>query len=132
MHSPVQRTKYPQPRCCGELLGHVAQSAADGPTTKYEEGIDKNRAHVDGIDGISTRNGDGGINSIDPNELLCDPLNNFAPVYPWNFVRTNTVFGVIHRAGGYTGWSDKPPSYSSVVTHSGSHKKAGRARRVLS
>jgi hypothetical protein len=37
-----------------------------------------------------------------------------APVYPWNFVRTNTIFGVVHGAGGYTAWSDKHPSYSSV------------------
>jgi hypothetical protein len=29
-------------------------------------------------------------------------------------VRTNTIFGVIHKAGGYTAWSDKHPSYSSV------------------
>ena len=36
------------------------------------------------------------------------------PVYPWNFVRTNTIFGVIHAAGGYTAWSDKHPSYSAV------------------
>ena len=32
-----------------------------------------------------------------------------APVYPWNFVRTNTIFGVVHAAGGYTAWSDKHP-----------------------
>jgi hypothetical protein len=36
------------------------------------------------------------------------------PVYPWNFVRTNTIFGVIHAAGGYTAWSDKHPAYSAV------------------
>ena len=35
-------------------------------------------------------------------------------MYPWNFVRTNTIFGVIHAAGGYTAWSDKHPAYSSV------------------
>jgi len=29
-------------------------------------------------------------------------------------VRTNTIFGVVHAAGGYTAWSDKHPSYSSV------------------
>jgi hypothetical protein len=33
---------------------------------------------------------------------------------PWNFVRTNTIFGVVHQAGGYTAWSDKHPAYSSV------------------
>jgi len=42
--------------------------------------------------------------------LIRDPKKNCAPVYPWNFVRTNTIFGVVHGAGGYTAWSDKHPS----------------------
>ena len=29
-------------------------------------------------------------------------------------MRINTIFGVIHKAGGYTASSDKHPSYSSV------------------
>ena len=40
---------------------------------------------------------------------------NCNAVYPWNFVRENTIFGVIHSAKGYTAWSDKHPSYSSVA-----------------
>ncbi len=40
--------------------------------------------------------------------------NGCAPIYPWDFVRTNTIFGVIHGAGGYTARSDKHPSYSAV------------------
>ena len=56
--------------------------------------------------------GDGGINSIDATRLVRD--ENCDPVYPWNFVRINTIFGVIHDAGGYTAWSDKHASYSSV------------------
>jgi hypothetical protein len=43
---------------------------------------------------------DGGIQSIDPLKLERDPSNNCAPVYPWDFVRTNTIFTVIHAAGG--------------------------------
>jgi predicted amidohydrolase len=42
--------------------------------------------------------GDGQINSIDPAKLPRDPASNCNPVYPQNFVRTNTVFGVIHKA----------------------------------
>lgn len=34
-----------------------------------------------------------------------------APVYPHDYLRTNTVFGVIHAAGGYTAWIDKHPVY---------------------
>ena len=57
---------------------------------------------------------DGGVKSIDPTRLVRDPLNGCAPVYPWNFIRTNTIFGVIHAAGGYTAWSDKHPVYNAV------------------
>jgi hypothetical protein len=86
-----------------------------GTSTEYEEGIDKDQTFLNGIDGVSTASGDGGINSIDPTKLPRDPAKNCAPVFPWNFVRTNTIFGVIHAAGGFTAWSDKHPAYSSVA-----------------
>jgi hypothetical protein len=38
------------------------------------------------------------------------------PVYPWEFVRANSIFSVIHQAGGYTAWSDKHPAYSSAAS----------------
>jgi hypothetical protein len=38
-------------------------------------------------------------------------------VYPWDFVRVNSIFSVIHNAGGYAAWSDKHPAYSSVAGH---------------
>ena len=84
-----------------------------GTSTEYEEGIDIDQSHLNGID--SGTSGDGGINSILAARLPRDPANNCAPVYPWNFVRTNTIFGVIHGAGGYTAWSDKHPAYGSVA-----------------
>jgi len=94
--------------------GTCTPNVPNGTTTEYEEGIDKNQSFLNGIDGVSTANGDGGINSIDPNKLVRDPFKNCAPVYPWNFVRTNTIFGVAHAAGRYTAWSDKHASYSAV------------------
>ena len=94
--------------------GPCTAGRPNGTSTEYEEGIDINQKFLNGIDGISTKNGDGGITSIDPARLVRDPFNNCIPVYPWNFVRTNTIFGVIHSAGGYTAWSDKHPAYSSV------------------
>jgi Type I phosphodiesterase / nucleotide pyrophosphatase len=98
----------------GLAAGTCIPNAPNGTTTEYEEGIDQNQQFVNGIDGVSTANGDGGIGSIDPRKLIRDPFNNCAPVYPWNFIRTNTIFGVIHAAGGYTAWSDKHPAYSAV------------------
>jgi hypothetical protein len=84
-----------------------------GTRTEYEEGIDLDQSLINGgIPGASLI--DGGIKGIDSTRLPRDPANGCAPVYPWNFVRTNTIFGVIHKAGGYTAWTDKHPSYSSV------------------
>jgi hypothetical protein len=82
-----------------------------GTRTEFDEGIDINKLL---LNGGAPAGVDGGIASIDPKKLERDPAHNCAPVYPWNFVRTNTIFGVVHTAGGYTAWSDKHPSYLSV------------------
>ena len=82
-----------------------------GTTTEFDEGIDINQSLLNGgAPGASLT--DGGIASIDAKRLERD--RSCLPVYPWNFVRTNTIFGVIHQAGGYTAWTDKHPAYSSV------------------
>ena len=86
-----------------------------GTTSEYEEGIDIDQTKVNGgAPGAALT--DGGINSIDPQKLIRDPNNGCSPVYPWNFVRTNSIFSVIHGAGGYAAWSDKHPAYSSVAS----------------
>ena len=90
--------------------GPCGLSNVTGTTTEFDEGIDIDQTQLNG----GAASGDGGIASIDANRLERDPKQGCAPVYPWNFVRTNTIFGVIHGAGGYTAWSDKHPSYSSV------------------
>jgi hypothetical protein len=91
-----------------------------GTTTEYEEGIDLDQTKLNGgAPGASLT--DGGIASIDPTRLVRDPAAGCAPVYPWNFVRVNTVFGVIHKAGGYTAWSDKHPAYSAIGGPGGSN-----------
>ena len=84
-----------------------------GTRTEYEEGIDIDQTKLNGgAPGASLI--DGGLNSIDTKRLIRDPNNGCSPVYPWNFVRTNSIFSVIHKAGGFTAWSDKHPAYSSV------------------
>jgi hypothetical protein len=84
-----------------------------GTTTDNDQGIDLNDNLLNGgAPGAGLT--EGGIASIDPKKLSRDPQNGCAPVYPWNFIRTNTLFGVIHAAGGYTAWIDKHPSYSFV------------------
>lgn len=85
-----------------------------GARTEYEEGIDLDQSKLNGgAPGAGLT--DGGIAAIDPRRLPRDPAAGCAPVYPWNYVRTNTVYGVLHAAGAYTAWADKHPSYSSVA-----------------
>jgi Type I phosphodiesterase / nucleotide pyrophosphatase len=85
-----------------------------GTTTEYEEGIDIDQTKVNGgAPGASLT--DGGINSIDSKRLVRDPNNGCNPVWPWDFVRANTIFSVIHQAGGFAAWSDKHPAYSAVA-----------------
>jgi hypothetical protein len=92
----------------------TAGAAATGFSTEFDEGIDIDKTKLNGgAPGAGLT--DGGIASIDQTKLDRDPRAGCAPVYPWNFVRTNTIFGVIHAAGGYTAWSDKHPSYSAVA-----------------
>jgi hypothetical protein len=89
-----------------------AGTAPTGSTTEFDEGIDYDQTK---LNGGAPGGVDGGIASINPARLDRDPALGCQPIYPWNFVRTNTIFGVIHEAGGYTAWSDKHPSYSSVA-----------------
>ena len=85
-----------------------------GTTTDYDQGADIDNTKLNGgAPGASPT--EGGIASIDPNHLVRDPAAGCAPVYPWNFVRVNTIFSVVHAAGGYTAWIDKHPSYSMVA-----------------
>ncbi len=89
-------------------------AAPTGTTSEYEEGIDIDQAKLNGgAPGASLT--DGGIASIDSKRLIRDPNNGCNPVWPWDFVRANTIFSVIHQAGGYAAWSDKHPAYSAVA-----------------
>jgi hypothetical protein len=89
----------------------VPYTTPTGTSTEYDEGIDYNQTL---LNGGAPSGVDGGVHSIDPKRLVRDPARGCAPVFPWNFVRTNTIFGVVHASGGYTAWSDKHPSYSAV------------------
>jgi hypothetical protein len=85
----------------------VPGAAPTGDRTEYDEGISIDQNQLNG-------GGDAGRLSLDPTKMPRDPSKGCAPVYPWNFLRVNTIYGVIHAAGGYTAWSDKHPSYLSV------------------
>ena len=115
---PTVTTNY------GVAGGTCTPGVANGTRTEYEEGIDFDYTLMNGgnstaytitSDGKSTSPViDGGYLAINPQMLPRDPFAQCAPVYPWNFVRANTIFGVIHQAGGYTAWADKHGVYASV------------------
>jgi hypothetical protein len=73
----------------------VAGAPPIGARAEYDEGIsiDQNQ-----LNGGAPGGADGGPLSLDPTRMPRDPSKGCAPVYPWNFVRVNTIFGVIHAA----------------------------------
>jgi hypothetical protein len=89
-------------------------AAPTGTTTDYDQGIELDDTKLNGgAPGAALT--DGSAASIDPNKLVRNPDAGCAPVYPWDFVRTNTIFSVVHASGGYTAWIDKHASYSFVA-----------------
>jgi len=89
-----------------------------GYTTEYEEGLDIDQTKVNGgAPGAGLT--DGTAASLDTTKMDRDPANGCAPVSPTDFVRVNSVFGLIHKAGGFVAWSDKHPAYVSVAGHGG-------------
>ena len=97
---------------------------ANGTQTEYEEGDEINQFLLNGGGTFTSSNPtiDGGIASINPDRLVRDPFNGCQPVYPWNFVRTNTIYGVIHAAGMRTAWSDKHAVYAVVSGPTGTNQ----------
>ena len=97
----------------GLPAGSCTEGVVNGTQTEYEEGDELDQTKLNGgFSGYSLT--DGGVKSIDPTRLVRDPFNSCKPVYPWNFVRTNTIYGVAHKAGLYTAWSDKHAAYAVV------------------
>jgi type I phosphodiesterase/nucleotide pyrophosphatase len=97
----------------GNLAGPCVAGVPNGTTTEYEEGDDIDQTQLNG--GAPGANLiDGGVDALDPTKFPRDPFAGCAPVYPWNFIRANTIYGVIHKAGGYTAWSDKHAVYAAV------------------
>jgi len=97
----------------GVLHGTCSVGRPNGTRTEYEEGVEIDQTKLNG-GSTAYAPTDGGVKSIDPDKLIRDPFNSCKPVYPWNFIRANTVYGVIHHAGGYTAWSDKHAVYAAV------------------
>ena len=85
-----------------------------GAETNLAENLDKNQHSIDGGVNASLT----GLNSavaIDPNNLPGQSVNGHcSPVWPHNFIRTNSIFGVIHKHRLRTAWSDKHAAYDII------------------
>jgi hypothetical protein len=84
-------------------------TGAPGAPATYDETIDFDLTQIDG--GASKN---GGV-AINPANLPLDPTKGCAPVYPWSFLRVNTIFEVAKAAGLYTAWSDKHAGAYQIV-----------------
>jgi hypothetical protein len=96
------------------ISAHSVEITVSGAEVNLAENIDKNLHSIDGGVPASLT----GLNSavaIDPNNLPGQQVSNSCtPLWPHNFIRTNTVFGVLHKHGLRTAWSDKHPAYDIV------------------
>ncbi len=103
LFAPISASKPPA-ACAGK----------PGNEVNLAENLDKVQARIDGGDPASLT----GLNSavaIDPNNLPGQKVNgSCSPLWPHHFIRTNTIFGVLHKRGFRTAWSDKHPAYDIV------------------
>ena len=88
---------------------------APGTQTSFDESIDVNSK-------VATGGGTLGkpLTQIDPTKLPMGLQDGQCkPVYPHQFVKTNTIFEVIRDTGLRTAWADKHPAYDIVNGPSG-------------
>ncbi|OAF15533.1 hypothetical protein AYJ54_39910 [Bradyrhizobium centrolobii] len=117
------RTEYPakafytsqgleDPGCVG---------AAGTELTNFEA-LDKSFDYSSGLAADYTGGGTLGqvYTQLDPDHMQRKLVNGqCVPVYPHEYVRTNTIFEVIKAAGMRTAWSDKHPAYEDLAGPSG-------------
>jgi len=88
-------------------------SGAVGYATQYNEVNNQNNNYLSGTNG-----GVGGYNTsaIDPANLPEAMVGGkCTPIYPNNYLLTNSIFEVAHNAGLYTAWSDKHPAVPQML-----------------
>jgi hypothetical protein len=117
------RTEYPSkafytsqgladPGCTGTVGTEV---------TNFEE-LDKSYDFTTGLVADITGGGTLGqvLTQLDPDNMQRKLIHGVCqPVYPHEYLRTNTIFEIIKAAGGITAWSDKHPAYEVLSGPSG-------------
>jgi len=97
-------------------------SGAPGADAVYDESIDADNTFLWGSasDDTPTHELATARSRIDVTKLpYAKHGSKCTPVYPHDFIRTNTIFNVIKNAGMHTAWSDKHLSYELVSGPSG-------------
>ena len=92
-------------------------SGMPGADAIYDESIDADNTFLWGSasDDVPTHRLDVARSRIDVTKLpYAKKGAQCTPVYPHQFIRTNTIFNVIKKAGLHTAWSDKHLSYELV------------------
>jgi predicted AlkP superfamily pyrophosphatase or phosphodiesterase len=85
-----------------------------GTETNLAENIDKDQHSIDGGVNASLTGLNSGV-AIDPNKLPGQSVNGHcSPLWPHYFIRTNSIFGVIHKHRLQTAWSDKHAAYDII------------------
>jgi hypothetical protein len=94
--------------------GSPGCTSAPGTEVNIAENIEFNLHMIDGGKTGSLTGLNAGV-AINPNNLPVQNVSGICtPLWPHNFIRTNTVFGVLHKQGLRTAWSDKHPAYDLV------------------
>jgi hypothetical protein len=117
------RTEYPS------KASYTSQGLADpGCTgtagtevTNFEE-LDKSYDFATGLVADITGGGTLGqvLTQLEPDNMQRKLVDGVCkPVYPHEYLRTNTIFEIIKAAGGITAWSDKHPAYEVLSGPSG-------------
>jgi hypothetical protein len=92
------------PDLLGNGSGNTFPSFDEGGSI-YPNGDDTNPGAIMGL----TAHPQSGLN---PASYPVDP-NTCQPITPWDYLKVNTIFQVIHSAGLRTAWSDKHAIYTS-------------------
>jgi len=117
------RTEYPSKYFyTSQSLPDAGCTGAPGTEITNFEALDK--TYDAGTSLVADYTGGGQLGKVltqlDPDKMQRKLVNGkCVPVYPHEYVRTNTIFEVIKSAGYRTAWSDKHPAYEDLSGPSG-------------
>jgi hypothetical protein len=94
--------------------GSPGCTSGPGAEVNLAENTEFNLHSIDGGKTGSLTGLNAGV-AINPNNLPGQKVSgSCTPLWPHNFIRTNTIFGVLHKHGLQTAWSDKHPAYDII------------------